>query len=105
MIGKFSMKTKMDREKKTIETMISIYCTDIHKRESSLCEDCKKLLDYAFMRLDLCPFKDKKPVCAKCTVHCYKDDMRNKIRDVMKYSGPRMALRHPLLTLLHYIQG
>lgn len=45
------MKTKMDREKKTIETMISIYCNDIHKRDFSLCEDCKKLLNYAFMRL------------------------------------------------------
>ena len=94
----------MDREKKTIETMISIYCNDIHKRDFSLCEDCKKLLNYAFMRLELCPLKDKKPVCAKCTVHCYKDDMRKKIREVMKYSGPRMALRHPVLTLLHYIQ-
>jgi hypothetical protein len=99
------MKSKISREKKTIETMISIYCKDIHKSEEMLCEDCKKLLEYAFMRLDICPFKDNKPACAKCTVHCYKDDMRKKIREVMKYSGPRMVLRHPVLTILHYIQA
>jgi len=98
------MKTKISREKKTIEAMISIYCQDIHKRNPSLCEECKNLLDYAFMRVVLCPFRNKKPACSKCTVHCYKDDMRKKIREVMKYSGPRMALRHPVLTLLHYIQ-
>ncbi len=97
------MKAKADMEKKTVEAMISMYCKGIHKSKGGFCEDCKNLLDYAFMRLDLCPFKDKKPVCTKCTVHCYKDDMRKKIREVMKYSGPRMVLKHPVLTVFHYI--
>ena len=31
--------------------------------------------------------------------------MRAKVRDVMRYAGPKMMLRHPLLTLLHLFEG
>jgi hypothetical protein len=36
-------------------------------------------------------------------VHCYKPAMREQIRVVMRYSGPRMAQRHPLLAAAHLL--
>jgi len=93
------------REVRTIEAMIELYCHDIHNMKSGLCPECSKLLEYVRSRLDKCPFKVDKPVCAKCPVHCYKPDMREKIRLVMKYSGPRMLRRHPFLALAHLIKG
>ena len=92
---------RIAREKKTIGVMISIYCYRFHGRGSELCDDCRQLLDYAEKRLDRCPFKDKKTTCASCTIHCYKSDMRQKVRKVMRYSGPRMAYCHPVLAFHH----
>ena len=85
--------------------MISIYCKGNHNTNDNLCDDCSSLLDYAFKRIDKCPVKESKTTCAKCTVHCYKPDMREKVRGVMRYSGPRMLYHHPVKTLLHYAHG
>jgi hypothetical protein len=60
-------------------------------------------LDYARTRLRKCPFQEGKTTCAKCPIHCYKPDRREKIRAVMRYAGPRMLVRHPILALLHLI--
>jgi hypothetical protein len=56
-------------------------------------------------RLEKCPFEEGKTTCARCPVHCYKPEMREKIRAVMRYSGPRMLYRHPMLTIFHIIDG
>jgi hypothetical protein len=39
--------------------------------------------------------------CAKCPVHCYRPELRERIRAVMRYAGPRMLFRHPRLAILH----
>jgi hypothetical protein len=31
--------------------------------------------------------------------------MRERIRAVMRYAGPRMSYRHPILTLFHFWDG
>jgi hypothetical protein len=31
--------------------------------------------------------------------------MRERIREVMRYSGPRMLLSHPLMAIRHLIDG
>jgi hypothetical protein len=31
--------------------------------------------------------------------------MRERIREVMRYAGPRMPLRHPILSIFHFIDG
>lgn len=90
----------MDRETETIQLMIELYCKNHHSR-AAICEDCKKLADYAAQRIEKCPFGVDKPACSDCTVHCFKPDMRAKIREVMRYAGPRMTWRHPLLALKH----
>lgn len=89
--------------------MIALYCRDRHEPEpsgsSGLCPDCSELLDYATTRLRDCRYGADKPTCAKCTTHCYRPLMRERVREVMRYSGPRMLRRHPLLALAHLADG
>jgi hypothetical protein len=97
--------SRLERERKTIAAMIQVHCHDAHDRSHVLCDECADLQGYAFLRLDKCPFGDSKPTCAKCVVHCYKPTMREKIRSVMRYSGPKMTYRHPILALFHMIDS
>jgi len=96
---------RMIRERKTVEAMLHIYCRDMHKTGKGLCSVCTGLLNYAKRRLDKCPFQEGKTTRANCRVHCYKPDMRVKIREVMRYSGPRMTFRHPIFALFHVLNG
>ena len=94
------------RESKTIEAMVRMYCSGHHGGSGTrLCADCGALFDYASRRLDRCVFGDAKPTCANCVVHCYSADMRERIRGVMRWAGPRMLLRHPILALFHKLDG
>ncbi len=92
-----------EREKRTIRAMIKLYCRKRHGREA-LCEGCHSLLDYAFKRIDHCVFGPEKPACNDCTVHCYSPGMREQVKEVMRYSGPRMIYRHPVMTIYHFIK-
>ena len=94
---------RIERESKTVAAMIRLYCRRHHGKE--LCPQCAALIDYTLKRLDKCPFQEGKTTCAKCPVHCFKPDMRQQIRVVMRYSGPRMLLRHPLMTARHVMDG
>lgn len=91
------------REKACIEKMITLYCTAKHGTDKILCDDCQALSSYAAQRLTHCKFGERKPVCAKCPIHCYRPSERIKIIDVMRYSGPRMLFRHPKMAVLHLI--
>ena len=97
--------SRIEREGRTIRAMIRLYCRDHHASEEELCPECRELSDYALVRLERCPFRENKPTCAKCPVHCYKPAMREKVRRVMRYAGPRMLRRHPVLAVLHLIDG
>ncbi len=94
---------RIAREKKTIRFMIGLYCRGHHGAKPGSCRECKTLLDYALARLERCPYQEDKPVCAYCPIHCYKPEMRERIRSVMRYSGPRLIFRHPVLALLHLV--
>jgi hypothetical protein len=85
--------------------MIYLYCRDLHGVRDELCPECRELLEYAWARLDHCRFQADKPACGRCPVHCYKPGMRTKVAAVMRYSGPRMLRRHPLLALRHVLDG
>jgi hypothetical protein len=90
------------RERQTVEAMVRLYCHDHHRTAAeALCADCQALAAYAGERLAKCPFQENKTVCAKCRVHCYKVQMRERIREVMRYAGPRMPRRHPVMALQH----
>lgn len=83
--------------------MMAIYCHDHHHPEGGLCDACRQLMDYADRRLDTCPFQETKPACNHCKVHCYSRDMRERVQNVMRYAGPKMLLRHPLLSVYHLL--
>jgi hypothetical protein len=89
------------REKRTLHAMLDIYCRARHGSAGRLCAECAALEDYAIHRLDRCPFGADKTTCAKCPIHCYQPAMRAKIQAVMRYAGPRMLYRHPILALFH----
>jgi hypothetical protein len=93
---------KIDSEKKVVEKMIRMYCRKMHA-QNNLCESCNALTQYALERLDKCPFKDSKPACKVCKIHCYNNEMRQKIREVMRFSGPRILFSYPKDFLLHLL--
>ncbi len=99
-----NVQTKREREKQTVSLMIKIYCKKKHKTKNGLCPECNSLNEYAKMRSDKCPFMETKTFCSNCKVHCYKADMREKIRDVMRFSGPRMIFYHPVTAVKHLIE-
>jgi hypothetical protein len=94
---------RLDREYRTIRAMIKIYCRELHNSHNGLCEECRKIEEYAKLRLINCPFGEEKPVCVKCPVHCYKPDMRQKVKEIMRYSGPKMLRHHPILAIRHLL--
>jgi len=96
------MSDAMKKEYQTLEAMISLYCEACHQTtRGDLCSSCRELLTYAKSRLDKCPFAEDKPTCADCTIHCYKPERREEIRQVMRYAGPRMMRSHPILAVGH----
>lgn len=96
---------RFEREKKTLQAMIKLYCGDHHRPDECLCQDCKTLEAYALIHLDRCKFGEDKPKCADCHIHCYSPAMREKIRNVMRYAGPRMMVKHPVLAVGHLLDG
>jgi len=81
-----------------------MYCRDLHDGPDP-CHDCEALITYTAQRLDYCPFQAGKTTCALCPVHCYKPAMKTRIQDVMRYAGPRMILRHPVMTFWHWVDS
>jgi len=96
---------KNRREKQTLLAMINIYCRDKHEAGQKICFQCNELLQYACKRIDECQLGDKKTTCARCAIHCFKPEYREKVRAVMRYSGPRMLYNHPVLTFYHLIDS
>ena len=101
---KNKIESKREREKRTVSLMIRIYCKKKHGTRKGLCPECEALDTYARMRSDKCPFMETKTFCSNCKVHCYKADMREKIRAVMRFSGPRMIFSHPIMAIRHLIE-
>jgi len=93
---------RLKREFKTMRRMVEIHCRDhCDANTGTPCPECSEFLAYAERRLEKCPYGDDKPVCAKCPVHCYRKQRREQAREIMRYAGPRMMLRHPWLALMH----
>jgi hypothetical protein len=105
-MSQFTLKSKrIEREKITIGKMIELYCDKNHVSGSAPCDTCCELKEYAFLRLLNCPFNEEKPICSDCTVHCYNKEMQSRMKDVMRFAGPRMLYRHPYLAIMHFIDG
>ena len=96
--------TKREKEKELVSQMIDLYCRKKHGNKHGLCVECTELDIYARQRSDKCPFMETKTFCSNCKVHCYKPVMREKIREVMRFSGPRMIFYHPITAVRHVIE-
>ncbi|ARV74399.1 nitrous oxide-stimulated promoter family protein [Vibrio campbellii] len=94
---------KLATELKTVKAMVEVYCKDHYGTRGELCSECRELLEYAEVRLDRCPYGEDKPTCNKCPIHCYKPEPKEQMRLVMRYSGPRMLLKHPILAIRHLV--
>lgn len=104
-MSKNKVEAKREREKQTVSLMIRLYCKKNHGTKNALCPDCRALTEYAMIRSDKCPFMESKTFCSNCRVHCYKPEMREKIRAVMRFSGPRMIFSHPVMAISHVIES
>ncbi len=99
------MGSRTGREKRTLDAMIRMFCRGSHGGADVPCGECRELLEYALERLSRCRFGEDKPTCARCPVHCYRPAMRDRIKAVMRHSGPRIVWKHPVLALMHLIDG
>ena len=94
---------RIKEEQHVVEQMIRLYC---RKKEGNneLCPGCQELLQYATERLERCRFGEDKPTCKKCPIHCYRPLMKRRMREVMRWAGPRMIWYHPVAAIKHVIR-
>ena len=107
----------LEHDLRTLATFIRVYCHAKHSdrelvelkgfdlkeltgKELELCPECAKLLAHAFVKRSHCP-RDPKPQCKHCPTHCYQKVYREKIREVMRFSGTRMLLSGRIDYLYH----
>ena len=104
--NQIAIEKKRKKEQYVVTEMIALYCRKNHKnldKQNSLCPECEELATYAAARSEHCPRMEEKTFCVNCKIHCYKPEMRERIRVVMRFSGPRMLLYHPILAIWHLI--
>jgi len=82
--------------------MLHLFCKLKHGG-TKLCFECNELYNYAELRLQKCPYGKDKPECKDCKIHCYNEEMRKRMKEVMKFTGPRMLIYHPTDFLKHLI--
>ncbi len=100
---------RAEREAQTVRAMLRLFCQAHHHapiapEPEGLCPECAELYRFAQGKIARCPFGADKPTCDTCTVHCYPRAKRERIREVMRYAGPRMIWRHPAMALWHLIE-
>lgn len=94
--------SRIENEKAVVAKMIRLY----YRRKLGLREPSTEemeLLSYAERRLTHCKFGEQKPACKRCPIHCYRSDMRAKIREVMRWAGPRMIIYDPVAAIKHLL--
>ena len=109
---------KKSKDLRVLRDFVAIFCRENHRTESKntfsvrdarlhqalgdqdlvLCRDCDKLLSHGMAKLLQCPY-DPKPMCKKCETHCYAPGYRERIREVMRFSG-RHLIKHGRLDLM-----
>ena len=113
--------SQKSKDIRVLGNFISIFCRENHrgatrgifpikdarlggslgKKELMLCPDCQKLLSHGIAKLLLCPYEPK-PMCKKCQAHCYAPGYREKIRQVMRFSGLYLVKHGRLDLMIHY---
>ncbi|EKT55867.1 nitrous oxide-stimulated promoter family protein [Providencia sneebia] len=86
----------------TIDKMIKIY-EKSHPTSPEDPNQYDKLFAYAVNRLEKCRYGEIKPACKQCPIHCYQPKMREEMKKIMRWSGPRMLIYHPVLAIRHLL--
>lgn len=108
------------KDAEVLAEFINIFCSDRHPDAGKeplkaggaagaclagcgflLCDECRRLLLHAVSKRAICPY-DPKPSCKKCDTHCYAPGYREKIREVMRYSGMRLIRKGRLGLIWKY---
>lgn len=100
MMDEKKISRKLQHERRIVADMIALYCRKKHSTKE-LCDDCRTLAEYADRRTMACPKMAEKTFCSQCKSHCYRQDMRERIREVMRFAGPRIIFHHPIAALRH----
>jgi hypothetical protein len=98
-------KKRINREFLTMTKMVGMYCRKFHHSGEDICAGCGEFLSYASRRLEKCPYGEDKPTCVNCPIHCYKPEQKALASQIMRYAGPRMLFRHPILAIAHKLDG
>lgn len=96
--------TRIEKEKQVVSTMIQLYCKRKHHTKQ-LCEECTDLEAFALKRLSHCRYQEEKTFCSSCKTHCYPPRYKEKIKKVMRFSGPRLLFTHPIMVVQHILEG
>ncbi|MCL4838750.1 MAG: nitrous oxide-stimulated promoter family protein [Thermoanaerobaculia bacterium] len=95
---------RLRREVRTFEAMLALFCRERHGAgRGALCAACDELGAYARERLARCPYGAAKPACNLCPIHCYRPEMRERVREMMRHAGPRMLVHRPVLARFHLL--
>lgn len=114
---------KKKREIKVLADFVAVYCRQNHRHDGKealaisddrlrrsldgkkliLCPECSRLLHHGIAKLLLCPY-DPKPACKKCPTHCYAPGYRERVRKVMRFSGPYLIKHGRLDLVFHYLR-
>ncbi len=117
--GQFELSRKERKDLKVLALFTSVYCRAHHQgaripldleaaglpdlglARRDFCPECGDFLIYAMTRRVKCPL-DPKPTCKHCRVHCYRPGHREKVREIMRFSGKYLMRRGRLDLLWHY---
>ncbi|MBT1070764.1 nitrous oxide-stimulated promoter family protein [Pelotalea chapellei] len=112
------METLTRNQKKDIRLIakfVEVYCAGKHAAaersnfmlpeglgERALCPECTEFMKYAVTKRIKCPLEAEKPSCKHCRIHCYAAPQRQKVREIMAWSGRRLMMRGRLDYIWHY---
>ena len=71
---------------------------DVQKDAADLCPSCREAIMSTLERASSCP-NGHSGNCQDCSIKCQRGESQKRIKEIMRYSAPRMAIRHPLMTI------
>lgn len=116
--GQQALTRKERKDLKVLALFTSVYCAAHHQAERApieslpsaldhlrrylCCSECRDFLLYAIDRRLNCPLEEQ-PNCKHCHLHCYRKGHREKVREIMRFSGPALIRKGRLDLLWHYL--